>query len=117
MRTRILAVLALVIPVAAEKADMPREGLEKTATHIVVGEVRAIYTRQETEGDEGSRDGGSFEHQKFPLMVDAISRAVPASRLPVSCKAEAAMILADATMSSIETHSSGWCASSSMPGP
>jgi hypothetical protein len=43
--------LALVLPVAAEKVDMPREGLEKTATHIVVGEVRAIYTRQETAGD------------------------------------------------------------------
>ncbi len=29
---------------------MPREGLKKVATHIVVGEVKAIYERQNREG-------------------------------------------------------------------
>jgi hypothetical protein len=45
-----LALIVLALAVHAEKADMPPEGLRRTATHVVVGEVKAIYTRESREG-------------------------------------------------------------------
>jgi hypothetical protein len=41
----------LVSPVRAEKVNMSAEELRKTATHIVTGQVVAIYERTETDGD------------------------------------------------------------------
>lgn len=43
--------IALVGPVRAEKVDMSAEELRKTATHVVIGQVTAVYERTETEGD------------------------------------------------------------------
>jgi len=37
--------------VMAEKVDTPGKGLREEATHIVTGEVAAIYQRRETVGD------------------------------------------------------------------
>jgi hypothetical protein len=37
--------------VAAEKVDMGPEDLRRTATHVVVGKVAAVYERQESSGD------------------------------------------------------------------
>jgi hypothetical protein len=45
-----LVVISLALSVRAEKADMPPEGLRKRATHVVVGKVRSIYTRESREG-------------------------------------------------------------------
>ena len=41
----------LVCPIRAEKVDMSAEDLRKTATHIVTGQVVAIYERTESDGD------------------------------------------------------------------
>ena len=43
--------VALAVPTRAEKAPLSPEQLRKTATHVVIGEVTAIYTRSETAGD------------------------------------------------------------------
>lgn len=45
-----LIVISLALSVRAEKADMPPEGLRKRATHVVVGEVNAVYTREYRDG-------------------------------------------------------------------
>jgi hypothetical protein len=45
------AVAAVAIPARAEKAPLSREELHKTATHIVTGQVVAVYGRTETTGD------------------------------------------------------------------
>jgi hypothetical protein len=42
---------ALVSAIRAEKVDMSADELRKTATHVVMGQVTAIYERAETEGD------------------------------------------------------------------
>jgi hypothetical protein len=44
---------ALAVPAAAraEKVPLSPEQLRATATHIVVGQVTAVYTRTETSGD------------------------------------------------------------------
>jgi hypothetical protein len=41
----------LANPIKAEKVDMSVEDLRKTATHIVTGQVVAIYERTESDGD------------------------------------------------------------------
>ncbi|MHC4816456.1 MAG: hypothetical protein ACYTF8_00150 [Planctomycetota bacterium] len=46
----VLGVGLLTLAVSAEKADMPRAGLLKKATHVVVGKVTAVYARKSTEG-------------------------------------------------------------------
>src|SRR5713226_1999437 len=47
-----VAVLSLLVnPIWAEKVDMSAEDLKKTATHIVTGQVVAIYERTESNGD------------------------------------------------------------------
>jgi hypothetical protein len=56
MRTSIvlaalLATLWLATDLLAEKVDMPRAGLQSTATHVITGTVKAVYTRKETEGE------------------------------------------------------------------
>jgi len=38
-------------PVSAEKIDLTPEQLRKTATHIIVGKIRRVYTTQETKGN------------------------------------------------------------------
>jgi hypothetical protein len=43
--------LATALPVRAEKVDLSPEELRKTATHVVVGQVTAVYSRVETNGD------------------------------------------------------------------
>ena len=53
-RVSILALVAVVLSPStarAEKAPLSPEELRKTATHVVVGKVTAIYTRTETAGD------------------------------------------------------------------
>ena len=45
-----LMLLAPAATPAPEKPDLSPERLRETATHIVVGEVKAIYTRAATEG-------------------------------------------------------------------
>jgi len=47
----LVVVLAVVATARAEKAPLSPEDLLKTATHVVVGQVTAIYTRTETAGD------------------------------------------------------------------
>jgi len=44
----VVALLALVV--RAEKANMSPDALARKATHIVVGKVNAIYTREHREG-------------------------------------------------------------------
>src|SRR5829696_7931809 len=46
-----LAALVLAGTARAEKAPLSPEELRKTATHVVVGQVAAVYTRTETAGD------------------------------------------------------------------
>ena len=46
-----LAALAVAGTTRAEKAPLSPEELRKTATHIVVGQVAAVYSRTETNGD------------------------------------------------------------------
>ena len=47
-----VAVMSILArPVQAEKVDMSAEDLRKTATHIVTGQVVAIYERTQTDGD------------------------------------------------------------------
>jgi hypothetical protein len=43
--------LATAIPVRAEKVPLSPEELRKTATHVVVGQVTAVYTRGETTAE------------------------------------------------------------------
>lgn len=55
MRKTLLAAVPLIVLLSTlvargEKVDTPPEGLRKVATHIVQGEVQAIYTRQEKVG-------------------------------------------------------------------
>jgi hypothetical protein len=45
------ASLVLVCPVRAEKVNLSPEQLRRTATHVVTGQVTAVYARTETEGD------------------------------------------------------------------
>ena len=47
----VLTALALAGSAWAEKAPLSPEELRKTATHVVVGQVTAVYTRTETSGD------------------------------------------------------------------
>jgi hypothetical protein len=42
---------ALVLPVRAEKVNMTPQQLRQTATHVVTGQVMAIYERTETTAD------------------------------------------------------------------
>jgi hypothetical protein len=46
------ALVALVgcVPAVAEKVDLSPEQLRKTATHVVVGEVVAVFERTDTDG-------------------------------------------------------------------
>lgn len=47
----VVAILVCAAPRAqAEKVDTPKAGLQKMATHIVFGEVRAVYERHENAG-------------------------------------------------------------------
>lgn len=43
--------LATAVPARAEKVPLSPEELRKTATHVVVGQVTAVYTRGETSGN------------------------------------------------------------------
>jgi hypothetical protein len=45
------ASLSFVAPAGAEKVDMSPEQLRKTATHLVTGQVLAVYERTQPEGD------------------------------------------------------------------
>ena len=47
----LVASAALVGPLRAEKVSMSPEELRKTATHVITGQVTAIYQRIETAGD------------------------------------------------------------------
>jgi hypothetical protein len=47
----VTALAALALPVRAEKEPMSPEALRKTATHVVAGQVIAIYERTERAGD------------------------------------------------------------------
>ena len=47
----VAGVSLLVNPIRAEKVDMSAEDLRKTATHIVTGQVVAVYERTESDGD------------------------------------------------------------------
>ena len=47
----IVVALAWAAPARAEKVPLSPEELHKTATHVVVGDVTAIYTRTEKTGD------------------------------------------------------------------
>jgi len=46
-----VAAALLALPARGEKVDLPPAGLARVATHIVVDEVRAVYTRQERVDD------------------------------------------------------------------
>jgi hypothetical protein len=43
--------LATAVPVRAEKVPLTPEELRATATHVIVGQVTAVYTRTETRRD------------------------------------------------------------------
>ena len=47
---KLLPIVFAALFAHAEKVDMPPAGLKKTATHIVVGKVQAVYSRQVREG-------------------------------------------------------------------
>jgi hypothetical protein len=47
----VVTLAALVTPLRAEKVDMSPEELRETATHVVKGQVTAVYERTETTGD------------------------------------------------------------------
>ena len=63
--TLLLVAACLMIPTEsarAEKAPLSKKQLEKTATHIVVGKVKAIYSRLEREG--------WYEYKRYVAEVD-----------------------------------------------
>jgi len=62
-----IAVAAAARP-APEKADLSPEDLMKTATHVVVGEVRQIWTRVE---EDGSWD---VTHGIAEIAVDSLEK-------------------------------------------
>jgi len=45
-----VAAFAGCVPAVAEKVDLSPEQLRKTATHVVVGEVLAVYERTDQDG-------------------------------------------------------------------
>lgn len=47
----LLATIALASPLRAEKEDISPERLRETATHVITGQVMAIYASDETAGD------------------------------------------------------------------
>ena len=47
----VVTLAALVTPVRAEKVNMSPEALRETATHVIMGQVTAVYERTETTGD------------------------------------------------------------------
>ena len=47
----VFLVLAVTAAARAEKVPLSPEELRATATHVVVGQVTAVYTRAETSGD------------------------------------------------------------------
>jgi hypothetical protein len=47
----VAAAAALAVTARAEKAPLSPEELRKTATHVVTGDVTAVYERTETAGD------------------------------------------------------------------
>jgi hypothetical protein len=47
----VVSTVAITSTGRAEKVPLSPEELRKTATHIVVGQVTAVYTRAETSGD------------------------------------------------------------------
>lgn len=107
MRTvRPLAVLACAVvgalaavasrPAAAEKPDMSPQALRDGSTHIVVGEVKAVYSRKTSEGDwrytrhvaevkvqkveKGAGvDVGSVVYVRYWLRIWASARPMPPS--------------------------------------
>jgi hypothetical protein len=46
----VLAAGAAAAPASAEKVDLSADALSKVATHVVVGTVRAVYTKTSDEG-------------------------------------------------------------------
>jgi hypothetical protein len=59
------ALLALAVGatrVSAEKVDMPPNALAKTATHVVVGKVKAVYERTTSEG--------SYRYKRYVAEVE-----------------------------------------------
>jgi hypothetical protein len=44
-------VILAVGPMRAEKVNMSPDDLRRTATHVIVGKVQAVYARQENTGD------------------------------------------------------------------
>jgi hypothetical protein len=47
----VLALVAAAAQVRAEKVDLSPDRLRETATHVVVGTVKAVYSRTVREGD------------------------------------------------------------------
>jgi hypothetical protein len=47
----VVASAALATPLRAEKVEMSPEELRKTATHVITGQVTAVYERTEAAGD------------------------------------------------------------------
>jgi hypothetical protein len=45
----VVATVTLVTPLQAEKVDMSPEALRETATHVITGQVTAVYVRTEVE--------------------------------------------------------------------
>jgi hypothetical protein len=56
------------VPIRAEKVDLTPEQLRKTATHVVSGEVTAIYSR------EVKRGKWDYTHYVAELSVDNVEK-------------------------------------------
>lgn len=59
----------------AEKAPLSKQELEKTATHIVVGRIRAIYSRAERRGNY------EYTHRIAEVSVDRTEKGDEAGKL------------------------------------
>lgn len=68
LRYSLLSVLftavALTAPLRAEKVDMSPEELRQTATHVITGQVTAVYERAVTRGD------WKYTHYLAEIRVD-----------------------------------------------
>lgn len=64
----VVAIVSFGDSALAEKAPLSKKELEETATHIVVGKVQAIYSRQEQRGDY------QYTHYVAEIKVDKVEK-------------------------------------------
>jgi hypothetical protein len=71
----VVAIVHFGDPALAEKVPLTTQELEETATHIVVGEVQAIYSRQEKRGDY------QYTHYVAEVKIEKVEKGEGPSKL------------------------------------